>query len=173
MEIKIVLTFCIAVLIRLISFLISNKNERNLKLFGAVEYGKSHSIILMFSHTIFYFSAFVEGLIRKTSFDTITQLGIIVYIISTLFLCIVIYQLGNFWTFKLIIAKDHCLNKGFIFKYFRHPNYFLNVIPELIAIILICEAWITLTILFPIHLIFLIRRIIQEERIMRHKFAGY
>lgn len=173
MEIKIILTFFAAVVIRLLSLLISNKNEKNLKLFGAVEYGKFNSIILMISHTLLYFSAFIEGIIRKTQFDTITQAGIIIYIFATIILCIVMYQLGNLWTFKLIIADDHCLNKSFIFRYFRHPNYFLNVIPELIAIILICKAWFAWIILFPVHLIFLTRRILQEEGIMRNKFIRY
>ncbi|EKE02677.1 MAG: hypothetical protein ACD_20C00346G0004 [uncultured bacterium] len=173
METKIVLTFFAAVIIRLLSFRISNKNEKNLKLFGAVEYGKFNSVILIISHTLLYFSAFMEGVIRKTQFDVITQAGIIIYIFSTIILCIVMYQLGNLWTFKLIIARDHCLNKSFIFRYFRHPNYFLNVIPELIAVILICKAWLIWVILFPVHLIFLIKRILHEEGIMRDKFIRY
>ena len=60
-----------------------------------------------------------------------------------------------------------------IFKYFRHPNYFLNIIPELVSISLICQAWITLAIGLPVYLIPLTIRIVQEEKVMKLHFKDY
>lgn len=173
MSLKIILIFLIAVSIRLISLIISKQNEKKLKLIGAVEYGKLNTSLIMISHSFFFLFAFIEGFLKKTQFDIITELGALIYLFSGIILCIVILQLGRFWTFKLIIASNHILNKSFIFRYFRHPNYFLNVIPELIAIILICKAWFVFMILFPIHLALIIRRIIEEETVMKQRFIRY
>ena len=74
---------------------------------------------------------------------------------------------------KLMIAPEQKINKSSIFKYFRHPNYFLNIIPELISIALICQAWFTLAIGLPLYCIPLYIRIIQEEKLMKTHFSNY
>jgi len=88
-------------------------------------------------------------------------------------LWIVIYSLGDRWTVKLIIAPGQAINKSFMFKYFRHPNYFLNILPELVSIALICQAWYTLLIGLPLYLIPLTIRIVQEEKVMKTHFSNY
>jgi isoprenylcysteine carboxyl methyltransferase (ICMT) family protein YpbQ len=60
-----------------------------------------------------------------------------------------------------------------LFRYTKHPNYFLNVIPELIAIALICQAWWVLALGFPLYLIPLVVRIYQEENVMSQQVEGY
>ena len=173
MSIKILIIFGIAAFLRLFALFISNKNERQLKLAGATEYGEYNTTALVIVHTLFYFFCFVEAYIRETQFDTITIFGLALYAFSMIILYTVIYQLRDIWTIKLIIAKDHMLNNSFIFKYFRHPNYFLNVIPELLAMGLIFKPWITLIVLFPIYMIFLSKRIIQENLVMKQTFTNY
>ena len=74
---------------------------------------------------------------------------------------------------KLMIAPEQKINKSSIFKYFRHPNYFLNIIPELISIALICQAWFTLFVGLPLYLIPLAIRIVQEEKLMKTHFSNY
>lgn len=173
MSFQVASLFFLAILIRLSSFLVSLRNEKYLKQSGAVEYGKLNSVSLMVSHTFIYIFSFLEANIKKVQFDVITLSGAFCLLLSVITLIIVIYQLEKFWTFKLYIAKDHRLNQSLIFKYLKHPNYFLNVIPELIAVILICKAWLVLLILFPIHLILLGIRINQENTVMKNKFAQY
>ena len=165
--------FFTALLIRLISLFISIKNENSLKISGAFEYGKFNSTLLMISHASIYSFCFVEAYIKQPEFDLISLIGTILLLFSIFMLFIVISKLKHFWTFKLYIAKDHILNKSFLFKYFRHPNYFFNVIPELLGIILICKAWAALIILFPLHMFFLGIRIHQENIAMGNKFFEY
>ena len=55
----------------------------------------------------------------------------------------------------------------------RHPNYYLNIITELLAMILIMKAWLTLLVLFPVYLAALFRRIRIEEAAMRERFPAY
>lgn len=165
--------FLLALLVRFISFLISSKNEKKLRASNAVEYGRFNTVLLIISHTFIYLSCLVEAYIRKTQFDSLTVTGFLLLLLSIFVLFIIIQELKDVWTFKVYIARDHSLNNSFIFKYLKHPNYFLNVIPELLGVILICKAWYVLIILFPIHMMLLTVRIFQEENAMRQKFSEY
>ena len=78
-----------------------------------------------------------------------------------------------FWTTKVIIAEDHQLNTSFLFKYIRHPNYYLNLIPELIELALICESFYVFIVVFPLYCITLIVRIRIEEKAMKSRFINY
>ena len=40
-------------------------------------------------------------------------------------LVVVIRSLGRFWTVKLLLASDHVLVTNPLFRWVRHPNYFL------------------------------------------------
>ena len=62
------------------------------------------------------------------------------------------------------------IKHSWLFKTFRHPNYFLNIIPELIGIALLCQAWYVLLIGLPIYLLVLFKRIRQEEQAMATLF---
>lgn len=157
----IIIAFMIFFCLRLITLFISTRNEKMLKQAKAQEYGRLNSITLAILHIVFYFSAFAEGYLNRVQFDQITFIGIIIYMLSMAALFYVIYQLSPIWTMKLIIAENHPLNKSFIFRYIRHPNYF-NIIPELIGLALAMKAYIVLATLFPVYLVSLTVRIIQE-----------
>ena len=79
-------------------------------------------------------------------------------------------QLVEIWTVKIYILPEHQINRSWLFKTFRHPNYFLNIIPELIGIALLCQAWYVLLIGLPIYLLVLFKRIRQEEQAMATLF---
>jgi isoprenylcysteine carboxyl methyltransferase (ICMT) family protein YpbQ len=160
-------------LIRLVSLLKSIKNERTLKREGAIEYGKRNSLVLTLAHILFYALSLSEAIYFNHVVNYYTLIGIAVFVFSMIVLWIVIFSLGDVWTVKLIIAPNHTINKSFIFKYFRHPNYFLNIIPELIGVALICQSWYTLFIGLPLYFIPLFIRITQEEKIMRSHFSNY
>ncbi|WP_290541262.1 isoprenylcysteine carboxylmethyltransferase family protein [Alistipes sp.] len=57
--------------------------------------------------------------------------------------------------------------RSFLFRTVRHPNYILNIVPELIGVALLCNAWKTLYIGFPLYLCLLVIRIRQEECAMK------
>ena len=159
--------------LRFITLVFSVRNEKRLKKHGAVEYGKFNTTLLIVLHILIYLASFTEGIIKNVQFDNTTIVGLFLYTLSTLALVLVIYQIKDVWTVKLLLAKKHKLNKSFIFKYIRHPNYFLNIIPELVGIAMIFKSWIIFTILFPVYLIFLVIRIIQEEKLMKLRFPNY
>ena len=60
-----------------------------------------------------------------------------------------------------------------LFRWVRHPNYFLNIIPELCGLALIMGAWIVLVLGLPCYLLVLRERIRQEEAVMQQHFPHY
>lgn len=168
--------FYVFFVLRFFTVLLSGFNERRLKKSGAAEYGSQNSKLLILGHFAYYAAALFEGYTGGAFYSgTVTTVGVIIYSVSILLLGYVIYALRHVWTVKLIIAPQglHKINKSFLFRYVRHPNYYLNVIPELIGIALVFHAWYTLAIGFPLYLIPLIIRIKQEEKIMKAHFADY
>ena len=169
----ILMFFFLASATRVTSLFISVANERKLKKKKAIEYGTKNSKLLLLCHMLFYLCCLGEAIVLKKHVNNVSFFGLCLFIFSMCMLWIVIYSLRDIWTVKLIIAPEQTINKSFIFKYFRHPNYFLNIIPELISIALICQAWYTLLIGLPLYLIPLAIRITQEEKVMKMHFSNY
>jgi isoprenylcysteine carboxyl methyltransferase (ICMT) family protein YpbQ len=88
-------------------------------------------------------------------------------------LLIVILSLRGTWTTKILIIPNHVLVTNRLFKMIRHPNYFLNIVPEMIGILLVSQSWLTFIVLFPILASILVYRIVHEEKAMRSKFKDY
>jgi isoprenylcysteine carboxyl methyltransferase (ICMT) family protein YpbQ len=160
-----------AVACRVASLAVSLRHEAALKRAGAVEYGKLNSNVLALCHVLFYVAALWEGWARGPVLDMTAYAGIALYVVAMLLLLHVVRLLGRLWTVKLIIAPDHELVTHPLFRLVRHPNYFLNIIPELIGLTLALHSYRTLAIGLPIYLVPLIVRIVQEERAMRARFG--
>lgn len=173
MSIAIGILFLLFFCLRLLTLAISIANEKRLKQAGAREYGRLNSRILAVLHVLFYLGALAEGYLRGAGFDSITGLGLALYIPAMSVLFYVIHALGPLWTVKLILAENHALNQSPLFKRIRHPNYFLNIIPELIGLALVMKAPVVFAVIFPLYLISLGVRILREEQLMRARFADY
>lgn len=168
--------FFITVIIRFVSLIISGTNERKLKQMGAVEYGKRNSQWLVLAHILYYIAAVTEGSLRGAFFyDAVSYMGLGIFVAAILMLYYVIYSIRHVWTVKLIIAPAgyHTINRSALFRLVKHPNYYLNVIPELIGFALFFHAWITLVAGLLIYLIPLVNRIKEEERVMKSQFSEY
>lgn len=157
--------------IRLLFLRCSIKNEKRLIENGGVEYGQRVSLLLVIVHTLIYFSAFFEGITRNTSLDGISFVGLLLVVASYIILVYVIHLLGKFWTVKLIIASDHTYIDHWLFERIQHPNYFLNILPELVGIILFFHAWWTGMFCLPIYVLLLVLRI-KKENVMNKLFKN-
>jgi isoprenylcysteine carboxyl methyltransferase (ICMT) family protein YpbQ len=179
------IAFCvIAVLLRLTTLVISIRHERALKADGAVEIGAGNSTFLALTHIAYYVAAIVEGSWRGVAatgvaangavvYDAVTWVGLALYAFGMVMLLVVIRILGRFWTVKLLIARDHELVTHPLFRRVRHPNYFLNILPELAGFALALHAWWTLIIGLILYAVPLAIRIRQEEKAMAAKFERY
>jgi isoprenylcysteine carboxyl methyltransferase (ICMT) family protein YpbQ len=170
----VILAFAVyAYVLRGISLVISFRNERRLRGEGAVEYSRSGTAFLTGVGVAYAVSAFVEGVLKRVQFDAITVWGIGIHTFSMVALLYVIYELREVWTVRVLIARDHRLVDSWLFRKVRHPNYFLNLIPEYVGLTLVFQSWITAVLMFPLLLVAIGIRIVQEERAMRDAFPGY
>ena len=75
----------------------------------------------------------------------------------------IIYDLGKFWTTRIIVLENEPLiNKG-IYRYLRHPNYIV-VFFEVIAVCLIFFDYEALIIFSTVNSILISIRIFYEEK---------
>ena len=158
---------------RLATLAVSIRHESVLRKGGAVEHGRKNSSALAVAHLAYYTAAAIEGLRRAAAFDATSATGLAVYLFGAIMLIVVIRSLGPLWTVKLIIARNHTLVTNPLFRAVRHPNYYLNIIPELVGFALTLHAFATLIVGLPLYLIPLVLRIRQEERVMHDTFVGY
>ncbi|GGC94167.1 isoprenylcysteine carboxylmethyltransferase family protein [Enterococcus wangshanyuanii] len=158
--------FIVIALFRIRVLLISKRNEQELLESGGKEYGEIVSELLAILHTLFYFCALFEGIYKKVQFDSIGLIGTLIIGLSFFILIRVIQILGKYWTVKLIFADKHTLNTNWLFKHVKHPNYFFNIIPELIGVTLVFHAWYTLLILLMSYGICLYLRIREENQLL-------
>jgi isoprenylcysteine carboxyl methyltransferase (ICMT) family protein YpbQ len=163
----------VAVLLRLSTLAVSIRNEKRLKANGAVEFGATNSTVLALAHIVFYMSAAAEGLWRSDPVDVISYLGLGLYGFGMVMLFVVIGLLGRWWTVKLIVARDHELVAHPMFRWVRHPNYYLNILPELTGLALALNSFGTLLIGLPCYILVLAMRIRLEESVMKERFAEY
>ncbi|WP_315716162.1 MULTISPECIES: isoprenylcysteine carboxyl methyltransferase family protein [unclassified Bradyrhizobium] len=152
---------------------VSIRNEKRLRADGATEYGASVSRWLAIAHVAFYLAATAEGLVRDAPLDAVSIIGFVIYLFGAVMLLVVSQLLGRLWTVKLMLARDHALVTHPLFRIVRHPNYFLNILPELIGYALTLHAYLTLVAGLIIYAVPLTLRIRQEEKIMREQFAAY
>lgn len=154
--------FVIAILTRLNIYFISKKNEEKLLKIGGKEYGKRITYVLSIIHTLFYVFAFLEGYIRHTRFDFLCLIGTLMTTVSFLILMQIVNSLGKYWTIKLIFADSSIMTTYWLFKYSKYPNYYFNIIPELLGISLIFHSWLTMFLfIFPYSICLYIR--IEQE----------
>lgn len=161
------ITFFAFFALRLVSLSFSIRNEKRLIKEGAVQYGKTNSLLLTLAHIAYYFGALYEAYATNAVFNGYSAAGVGVLIFAYCVLFYVIYKLKDIWTVKLYIAPNQRIDRSFLFRTVRHPNYFLNIIPELIGVALLCNAWTTLCIGLPLYLCLLFVRIRQEEKAMK------
>ena len=74
--------------------------------------------------------------------------------------------LGKYWSVKLIFEPDHQLIEHWLFQWVKHPNYFLNILPELIGVVLLFHAYVTLIIFILPYSLCLYLRIKKENQLV-------
>lgn len=153
-------------LIRLIFLKRSIENEKRILSNGGQEFGVENTKRLTLAHIIFYLSCFVEAMVHKTNFDGMSMVGLVLLIFSMLMLMLVIHLLGDIWTVKLMLVNNHKFVDHFFFRTVKHPNYFLNILPELVGLALVSHAYVTFIFIFSSSAI-LYQRIAEEEKLLQ------
>ncbi|MGS0652637.1 isoprenylcysteine carboxylmethyltransferase family protein, partial [Staphylococcus arlettae] len=95
---------------------------------------------LALTHIAIYVSATIEAWLQQTTMNSLSVIGLILMIFAYIILFMVIKTLGAIWTLKLYILPQHPIIKSGLFKITKHPNYFLNIVPELLGLLLLTQA---------------------------------
>ena len=154
-------------LVRLIFLKRSMENEKRILSKGGKEFGVENTKRLTMAHIVFYLSCFVEAMVHKTNFDGISMVGLVLLIFSMLMLMLVIHLLGDIWTVKLMLVNNHKYVDYPLFRIVKHPNYFLNILPELVGLALVSHAYVTFIFIFPVYAVILYQRIAEEEKLLQ------
>lgn len=152
---------------RLSELLLSNSNESWLKEnFQAVEVDPRESFKMKTFHSLWFFSLFIEANFKQT-FQPL-MLSLIIYVCLIICLTIrlhTIEKLKRFWTIKVYAIKNHLITTDGLYKYLRHPNYFVVVL-EFLLIPLLFKAYFTMIIFSVLNLFVLKQRINLEEVVL-------
>lgn len=153
--------------IRLAFLKISKKNEKNILENGGSEYGVQNSKRITILHIIFYFGSLIEAIVNHTVFDKVSFVGLCLLTFSMIMLYTVVRLLDGIWTVKLMVAKNHKFKDHWLFRTVKHPNYFLNIVPELAGIGLICHSKVVSIFVLPLYAIVLYIRIKEENMVLK------
>jgi len=144
---------------RISELILSYINTKNLMNRGGKEYYSSHYFLIVIFHIIFIIYFLILSL--KTVQINLTFLYL--FIILQFVRYKVIYDLGKYWTTRIIVIEDEPLVKRGLYKYFRHPNYAV-VLVEIILICLIFSEFTALIFFSLIKLILISIRINYENK---------
>lgn len=147
------------ILARIFELIVSYKNTRRLLDHGAKEYYAFHYRFIVLFH-FFFIVYFFNKSFHDNSVDF--EFAIMFFLLQILRYK-VLYDLGKFWTTRIIVVKEIPLIKTGIYKYIKHPNYLIVFfeIPLICLIFLDYEALIFFTI---INSILILVRIYFEEK---------
>lgn len=88
-------------------------------------------------------------MLRVVDFNYFSVRGVTIMGFAYTMLFYVIYKLRDVWTVKLYIVPNQCIERSILFKTVRHPNCYLNILPELIGGALLCNVWTIWTVGLP------------------------
>ena len=143
---------------RFFELVLSKKNTTKLLQKGAKEfYGFHYKFIVLF-HIVFI----VFFLAKSFSNSTFNINYLYVFFIVQIFRYKIIYDLGEFWTTKILVINKP-LVKTWIFRYLRHPNYIV-VFLEVILVCLFFNDFYSLIVFSVINSVLIATRIFFEEK---------
>lgn len=151
------------ILLRISELIISKRNEKWLLQNGAVEYGKDQYVFMVLLHTLFFVTLIFEYLIKQPL--SYNLLLIILYFFLISFKVWVIFSLGKFWNTKIYRISNMPLIKKGLYKYFKHPNYFI-VTAEIAVIPLAFNFYYTAITFTLLNMFMLFVRIKEENKVL-------
>ncbi len=155
--------------IRIYVTTISKKHEKILISEGAKEYFKGTTTTIIVVHVMYYISLSLESYLKfgsSFSLNAISYLGVAIYVFSFFVLYSAVKSLKKYWTVKVYVAPNHEIINTGLFQHTKHPIYYLNIMPELVALALIFKSYISFIIFVPLYFVLLQIRIKQEEKLL-------
>lgn len=151
------------ILLRLVELLVAKRNEKWLRENGAVEYGQKHYPVIVLLHVGFFVSLIIEYLSKSP--QTPVDILLFIFIALIVLKIQIISSLGKYWNTKIFHISGVPLVRKGMYKYFKHPNYFI-VICEIAIIPLIFHLYVTAIVFSLLNAAMLSVRIREENKIL-------
>ena len=153
------------IICRIVELLISRRNTTRLIKEGAKEFFPFHYKFLVLFHITFIIYFMIK------SFDNIdlNYRYIFLFIFIQLVRFKIIFDLGKYWTTRIIVVEKKKLIKTGLYRFFRHPNYIV-VFFEIILICIIFNDYEALLYFSLINTILIFIRIYYEERANKNRY---
>ena len=153
------------IICRIVELLISRRNTTRLIKEGAKEFFPFHYKFLVLFHITFIIYFMIK------SFDNIDldYRYIFLFIFIQLVRFKIIFDLGKYWTTRIIVVEKKKLIKTGLYRFFRHPNYIV-VFFEIILICIIFNDYEALLYFSLINTILIFIRIYYEERANKNRY---
>lgn len=153
------------IICRIVELLISRRNTTRLIKEGAKEFFPFHYKFLVLFHITFIIYFMIK------SFDNIdlNYRYIFLFIFIQLIRFKIIFDLGKYWTTRIIVVEKKKLIKTGLYRFFRHPNYIV-VFFEIILICIIFNDYEALLYFSLINTILIFIRIYYEERANKNRY---
>ena len=153
------------IICRIVELLISRRNTTRLIKEGAKEFFPFHYKFLVLFHITFIIYFMIK------SFDNIdlNYKCIFLFIFIQLIRFKIIFDLGKYWTTRIIVVEKKKLIKTGLYRFFRHPNYIV-VFFEIILICIIFNDYEALLYFSLINTILIFIRIYYEERANKNRY---
>jgi methyltransferase len=155
---------------RLLELRYSRRNERRLRMKGAVERGAGHYPVMVGIHALWLVSTLVEGLLRGPETPWWWPVPLAAFLLVQPLRYWAILSLGEGWNVRVLVVPGRRLVRSGPYRYFTHPNYVVVVV-EVLALPLIFGAWVTALVFSVLNAAFLFVRIREEERALK-ELAG-
>ena len=151
------------IIARVFELILSYINTKNLLKRGAKEYFSEHYKFIVMFHLIF-----VIYFLLKSLYSTDFNLYFLyIFILIQFVRYKIIFDLGKYWTTRIIVLDSEPLIKVGIYRYFKHPNYII-VLLEILLVGMIFEDLFAL-VLFLVAKIFLLKIRISCEDMANKK----
>jgi methyltransferase len=148
---------------RLSELAVSKRNRRWAMSRGGIEAGRGQYPVVVALHVLFFLSLVAERHFLPRGWSPIWPFWLGVLIVSQLLRAWSMLSLGPFWnTGIIVIPGERPVLKG-PYRYIRHPNY-VAVVVEILAIPMLCGAYLTATVFSLLNALVLFWRIREEER---------
>ncbi|MGI8866219.1 MAG: isoprenylcysteine carboxyl methyltransferase family protein [Rubrobacteraceae bacterium] len=155
---------------RLLELRISRRNERKLRVKGAVERGAKHYPAMVAIHILWLVSMLAEGLLRGPDVPVWWLVPLLLFLAVQPLRYWAIHSLGENWNVRILVVPGRKLVRRGTYRYFPHPNYVVVAV-EVLTLPLIFGAWTTALVFTVLNSAFFYVRIREEERALR-EIAG-
>jgi methyltransferase len=145
---------------------IARRNRRWLLRQGAVEYGRSHYPVIVGMHVLFYVSLVSERVILSRSWDPLWPAWLALLLSAGIVRVWLMTALGKFWNTRILVVPGGRAVRTGPYRFIRHPNYVVVAV-EILAIAMLCGAYITAAVFSILNALILRVRVREEERALR------